>query len=207
MQIENEFIIEVPVEAAWPILLDVQRIAHCLPGASVESVDGDAFAGRVKVKLGPVRLTYAGSGRFLERDEQARRAVIEAAGKDTNGSSTARALVTTTLAGAGDRTKVTVVTDFNVTGKPAQFGRGVMQDVSAKLVSQFAANLSAKLAADLARSAEDNASDVSALSAASPGAQALDVVDAAGSALIKRAAVPLAALTLLLVLRLVRRRA
>lgn len=148
MQIENSFMIDVPVDEAWPILLDVEQVAPCFPGATVDSVDGDTFAGKVKVKLGPVQMTYAGTGRFVERDEPAKRAVIEGAGKDTRGTSTAKALVTATLLSNGDRTEVTVVTDFSITGKPAQFGRGVMQDVSAKLVGQFATNLSVMLAVE-----------------------------------------------------------
>ncbi|MBN9621101.1 MAG: SRPBCC family protein, partial [Actinobacteria bacterium] len=148
MQITNRFTVPAPVDQAWDALLDVRRVAPCFPGATVERVDGDEFAGRVKVKLGPIQLTYAGTGRFVERDAANRRAVIEGAARDTNGSSTATALVTTSLAEHADGTEVTVLTDFAVTGKPAQFGRGVMQDVSARMVSQFAANLSRSLTAE-----------------------------------------------------------
>lgn len=204
MQIENTFMIDVPIDEAWPTLLDVQRIAPCFPGASVEQVEGDTFAGRVKVKLGPVQMTYAGTGRFLERDAVAKRAVIEGAGKDTRGTSTAKALVTTTLLDRGERTEVTVVTDFSVTGKPAQFGRGVMQDVSAKLVTQFAAALSAQLAE--APAGEPESPVVTPIKPAE--SEALDLMDAAGAAVARRIAVPATALVVVLLLgwRLLRRR-
>lgn len=204
MQIENTFMIDVPIDEAWPTLLDVQRIAPCFPGASVEQVEGDTFAGRVKVKLGPVQMTYAGTGRFLERDAVAKRAVIEGAGKDTRGTSTAKALVTTTLLDRGERTEVTVVTDFSVTGKPAQFGRGVMQDVSAKLVTQFAAALSAQLAE--APAGEPESPVVTPIRPAET--EALDLMDAAGAAVARRIAVPATALVVVLLLgwRLLRRR-
>jgi carbon monoxide dehydrogenase subunit G len=148
MRIENVFAVPVAVDEAWNVLVDLPRVAPCLPGASLEDADGDEFAGRVKVKLGPIQLTYAGKGRFVERDDTAHRAVIEGAGKDTKGGGTAKALITTTMSDHGGETTVTVVTDLTITGRPAQFGRGMMQDVGTKLVNQFAANLSARLAHD-----------------------------------------------------------
>jgi carbon monoxide dehydrogenase subunit G len=145
MIIEDAFEVPVPVAEAWSTLLDLPRVVPCLPGASLESADGDEFTGRVKVKLGPIQLTYAGTGRFLERDDVAHRAVIEGVGKDVRGGGTAKALVTATMLDKGDYTEVSVVTDFTVTGKPAQFGRGIMQDVSTRLLNQFSANLSDQL--------------------------------------------------------------
>ena len=138
MRLEHSFTVPVPVEAAWPVLLDLQRIAPCLPGATVTGVDGDDFTGTVKVKLGPVTLTYRGKGRFVERDEAAHRAVVEASGRDTRSAGTASATVTSTLTADGDATRVDVVTDLSVTGRPAQFGRSMISDVSAKLIGQFA---------------------------------------------------------------------
>jgi uncharacterized protein len=138
MQLEHSFTVPVPVEDAWRVLLDVPRIAPCMPGATLTGVDGDAFTGTVKVKLGPIALTYQGKGRFLERDADAHRAVIEASGKDTRSAGTAAATVTAVLVPEGDATRVAVTTDLKVTGRPAQFGRSMIADVSAKLLGQFA---------------------------------------------------------------------
>lgn len=138
MQLEHSFTVPVPVDAAWAVLLDLPRIAPCMPGATLTGVDGDTFTGTVKVKLGPIALTYQGKGRFVERDEAAHRVVIEASGKDTRSAGTAAATVTAALATDGDKTRVDVTTDLSVTGKPAQFGRGMIADVSAKLIGQFA---------------------------------------------------------------------
>lgn len=145
MQLENVFEVPVPVDDAWRVLLDVELIAPCLPGATVDSVDGDEVVGRVKVKLGPIALTYRGMLTFLERDETAHRAVMQASAREAGGSGTANATITTDLVAVGNGTQVKVVTDLNVTGKPAQFGRGVMQDVSAHLVQQFASTLAQSL--------------------------------------------------------------
>src|SRR5689334_11985175 len=118
-----------------------------MPGAALDSVDGDAFTGRVKVKLGPINLTYAGKASFVEKDEAAHRAVIDAKGKDQRGNGTAAAVITANLAAEGSVTRVNVLTDLNITGRPAQFGRGVMTDVGNKLLGQFADKLAAQLAA------------------------------------------------------------
>jgi carbon monoxide dehydrogenase subunit G len=204
MQIQNSFIIPVPVAEAWPILLDLRRIAPCLPGATIDDFNGDEYAGRVKVKLGPIQLTYAGTARFIERDEATHRAVIEGAGKDTRGASTAKALITTTLVDCGDETEVAVITDLNITGKPAQFGRGVMQDVSSKLLEQFVGNLSTQLASERASTDVMPAGATTANGAPpdEPAGQppaseshrrlavadtdAIDLMDAAGAAVAKR---------------------
>jgi carbon monoxide dehydrogenase subunit G len=148
MQLEHSFTVPVGVEAAWKVLLDVEKIAPCMPGATLGEVDGDEFTGTVKVKLGPIGLTYKGKARFTEKDVAARRAVIEASGKDARGSGTAKATVTTVLEEqSATSTRVVVQTDLNITGKPAQFGRGVMADVGNKLIGQFADCLEAKIAA------------------------------------------------------------
>ncbi|RBY79976.1 SRPBCC family protein [Blastococcus sp. TF02A-26] len=145
MQLENSFTVPVPIDEAWRVLLDIERIAPCMPGAALDSVTGDDFTGRVKVKLGPINLTYQGKASFVEKDEAAHRAVIDARGKDQRGNGTAAAVVTATLAAEGDVTRVDVLTDLNITGRPAQFGRGVMTDVGNKLLGQFADKLAAQL--------------------------------------------------------------
>src|SRR5437868_5008414 len=125
MRLEHQFTVPVPVDTAWAVLLDLPRIAPCLPGATLTGVDDDGFTGTVKVKLGPITLTYQGRGRFVERDEAARRVVVQASGRDTRAAGTASATVTSTLTAEGDATRVEVVTDLTVTGRPAQFGRGM----------------------------------------------------------------------------------
>lgn len=149
IELDNSFTVPVPPKQAWDVLLDVERIAPCMPGATVTGVDGDEITGTVKVKLGPVSLTYKGTARFTERDEERRSVSLEASGKEARGAGTASATVGASLAqgDSPDETLVSMHTVLNVTGRPAQFGRGVMTDVSAKLVEQFAANLAGLLAA------------------------------------------------------------
>jgi len=131
----------------WEHFRDLGSLAECFPGAAVTSVEGDDFEGTVKVKLGPIALVYGGSGHFVERDEDARRFVVEAKGKDKRGNGTASATVTASMVEEGTGTQVSVLTELQVTGKPAQFGRGVMQDVSDKLLQQFVTCLEARVAA------------------------------------------------------------
>ncbi len=142
MQLEHSFTVPTDIDEAWRILLDIERIGPCLPGAAIESVDGDDFTGSVKVKLGPINLTYKGKASFIEKDEAAHRAVIDARGRDARGNGTASAKVTATLTESNGQTVVDVLTDLDITGKPAQFGRGVMVDVGNKLIGQFADSLS-----------------------------------------------------------------
>src|SRR5215469_5462132 len=147
MELEHSFTIPVPPEQAWQVLLDVEQVAPCMPGATVDAVDGDQIKGRIKVKVGPVSLTYAGTAHFTERDEQARSVTLKASGKETRGSGTATATVRSTLQGEGDgQTRVVVHTTMSVTGRPAQFGRGVMTEVGGRIIERFAANLAAQLA-------------------------------------------------------------
>lgn len=149
MQLDHEFTVPVPPAQAWPVLLDIDRIAPCMPGATVTKIDGDDFEGTVKVKVGPITVTYGGSASFLEKDESARRAVIEARGRETRGSGTATARVTAQIFDQGDDTsRVVVNTDLSITGKPAQFGRGVMVDVGNKLIGRFADCLAGQLSGD-----------------------------------------------------------
>src|SRR5690242_9702485 len=155
MRLEHSFTVPVPVDAAWGVLLDLPRVAPCMPGATLAGVDGDTFTGTVKVKLGPITLTYQGKGRFVERDEAARRVVIEASGRDVRAAGTARATVTSTLVPDGSATRVDVVTELAVTGRPAQFGRGMIGEVSAKLIGQFADCLAQQLTSPAAAAGDD----------------------------------------------------
>ena len=138
MELKHSFTVPAGLEATWRTFMDLELVGGCFPGASVTEVTDTGFSGTVKVKLGPIAMLYAGSGSFVERDDQSRRAVIEAKGKDKRGNGTAGATVTIQLAAEGaDATRADVTTDLSVTGKPAQFGRGVMQDVSDRLLQQF----------------------------------------------------------------------
>jgi carbon monoxide dehydrogenase subunit G len=150
MELDNSFTVPVPPDQAWDVLLDVKRIAPCMPGATVDEVDGDVVSGRIKVKVGPVSLTYRGTAKFVERDPDAHHMVLEASGKETRGAGTASATIQASLApdASGNGTQVSMHTTMNVTGRPAQFGRGVMVEIGGKLVEQFAANLAQLIAGD-----------------------------------------------------------
>ena len=148
MELEHTFTVPVPEERAWEVLLDVERVAPCMPGATLDSVDGDEIKGRIKVKVGPISMTYAGTARFTERDPQAHVITLQAAGKETRGAGTASATVRSMLEARGDQTHVIVHTTLNVTGRPAQFGRGVMAEVGGKLIGIFATNLADMLTAE-----------------------------------------------------------
>ncbi len=165
MELEHSFTVPVPMDRAWDVLLDVERVAPCMPGATLDSVNGDEIAGRIKVKVGPISMTYAGTAKFTERDPAAHVMTLEASGKETRGAGTASAKVRSMLEGKGDETHVIVHTSLNVTGKPAQFGRGVMAEVGGKLIGIFADNLAAMLAADSAGAAEEAEEDEEADSA------------------------------------------
>ena len=147
MELNHTFTVPTGVEETWAHFEDIASVAECFPGAQVTSAEGDTFAGSVKVKLGPIALVYNGSGTFVEKDEAAKRFVVDANGKDKRGNGTAGAHVTVSMAESGGSTEVSVATELAITGKPAQFGRGVMQDVSDKLLGQFVACLEARLTA------------------------------------------------------------
>ena len=149
IELDNSFTVPVPPEQAWDVLLDVERIAPCMPGASVTSVEGDQIEGQVKVKLGPLSLTYKGTAKFTDKDQANRKIAIEATGKETRGAGTASANVQATLTPAeAGGTLVAIHTSLNVTGRPAQFGRSLLPEVSGKLIAQFASNLEALISAD-----------------------------------------------------------
>ncbi|PKH43680.1 Carbon monoxide dehydrogenase subunit G [Nocardioides alpinus] len=147
MELSHQFTVPIGVEETWAHFNDIASVAECFPGAQVTEADESSFAGSVKVKLGPIALQYNGSGTFVEKDEVAHRFVVDAKGKDKRGNGTAGAKVTVSMADNGGATDVSVETDLAITGKPAQFGRGVMQDVSDKLLGQFVACLEQRLAA------------------------------------------------------------
>ena len=148
MELSNEFTVDIPVDRAWEVLTDVPTIAPCLPGAQLQEVEGEEYRGIVKVKVGPITAQYKGKATFVESDPDARRVVLRAEGRETRGQGNASAVITADLIPDGDRTRVTVSTDLTVTGKVAQFGRGVMADVSAKLMDQFAENLRTTVLSD-----------------------------------------------------------
>ena len=150
MEMDHSFTVPVPPDRAWDVLLDVERIAPCMPGATVDDFDGEVVTGRIKVKVGPVSLTYRGTAKFTERDPEAKVIVLEASGKETRGAGTASATVRAMLEpeSGGEATKASMHTTMNVTGRPAQFGRGVMVEVGSKLVEQFAQNLRQLIADD-----------------------------------------------------------
>lgn len=177
MELENSFTVPADIDTAWDTLIDVEAIAPCMPGATLTSFDGDEFAATVKVKLGPVTMNFAGSGTFISKDAENHVAVIEAAGKETKGAGTAGATITATLTSEGpNSTKATILTDLTVTGKAAQFGRGVMADVSKRLITQFSGNLEQVIAARTPAAAVEEASaaqvESGASSAAAPAAPA-----------------------------------
>ncbi|GAB3557402.1 SRPBCC family protein [Spelaeicoccus albus] len=145
MELHHNFTVPSSVDDTWATFNDLELVAPCFPGATLTGVDGDEFTGTVKVKLGPISMVYSGSGKFTERDEGAHRAVIEASGKDKRGNGNAGATVTVQLAPDGDGTTVDVLTDMNVGGKPAQFGRGIIQSVSNKLMGKFVDCVKTKL--------------------------------------------------------------
>ena len=154
MDLAHRFSVPTAVEETWAHFQDIASVAECFPGAQVSSAEGDSFSGSVKVKLGPIALVYNGSGTFVEKDDAAHRFVVDAKGKDKRGNGTAGAKVTLSMAStASGGTEVDVLTDLAVTGKPAQFGRGVMQDVSDKLLGQFVACLEERLGGDEAAAA------------------------------------------------------
>src|ERR1700685_145346 len=184
MELEHSFTVPVPADQAWDVLLDVERVAPCMPGATLDSVTEDEITGRIKVKVGPISMTYAGTARFTERDRDAGVVTLEASGKETRGAGTASAAVRSQLTADGDKTHVTVHTSLNVTGKPAQFGRGVMVEVGGKLIGIFADNLAAMLAAEPAAPEAGVAAETLEAAAADivePDKAAAEALDAAAA--------------------------
>ncbi len=177
MELSHSFTVPARVDVAWATFMDLERVGGCFPGATVTEVTDSGFSGTVKVKLGPIALLYAGSGTFAERDDGAHRAVIEAKGKDKRGNGTAGATVTIQLTADGETTRADVTTDLAITGKPAQFGRGVMQDVSDKLLQQFVACIESQFdAAPAPESPPKSAPEALGAASESAGSPALAAV-------------------------------
>jgi len=213
MKLQHKFTVPAPIDTVWQALLDPKRVAPCFPGATLTSASGDEFTGTVKVKLGPVSLQYRGSGRFTETDEAAHRTVIKATGTALGGQGTASATVQANLAENGEGTVMTVATDLTITGKPAQFGRGLIQDVGGKIIDQFADCLSANLApkeqpAPVAAPPPSSPSQPASAVPSTPSRPApvqrasppvideIDLLEAAGGAVAKRAVPAIAVLVL-----------
>ncbi len=215
MEFTNEFFVPSDIETTFATLTDLERVAPCLPGATLEEVDGDTYTGRCKVKVGPVQVTYRGTARLAEVDHDNKTGHIEASGKETRGTGTASADVRASLVEKDEGTTVTVVTDLNVTGKPAQFGRGVMAEVGTRIIDTFAERLREMLeaddrlkttaaasatAGDAAATAPQRTTDDMAEAPVAPSGprhiepqpgrddDALDMLDMAGAATLKRVA-------------------
>ena len=186
MELTNDFEVLAPIERVWAIFNDIERITPCLPGAQLLEVEGDEFRGVVKVKVGPITAQYQGPAVFVERDAAAHRVVIRGEGRDTRGSGNASADITAQLQATEGGTRVTVGTDLKVTGKAAQFGRGVMADVSKKLMGQFAENLSDLIASDVGE-----LPDAPPEADPSPGARVIDAPEAVPVDLLGTAGAPL----------------
>lgn len=201
MKLEHSFHVDEDIDAAWDVLNDVHRIAHCMPGAVIDEIDGNDITGGCKVKLGPIALTYRGQATFVERDAAARRFVLEGLGRDgANGRAAVK--VVANLSTDGARTRVDLQTDLKLTGKPAQFGRGVLADVGDKLIGQFADALAQQLAADKLAAPNGIESASRHLESDYVPAEPMDLLSAASHAVARRlvmAAIPLAVVLLLLV--------
>jgi carbon monoxide dehydrogenase subunit G len=186
MELEHSFSVPADIDTAWNTLLDVERIAMCMPGATLLSVEGDTFKGEVKIKLGPVTMVFGGTASFVDKDVANHRLVINASGSETKGNSTAQAIVTTQLvAESPTLTRVDVNTDLAITGKPAQFGRGVMSDVAGRIIGQFAGNLEGVITAGTSTSSASGDSGAAQATSA-PVAEAIDMMEVAGGAVAKK---------------------
>jgi carbon monoxide dehydrogenase subunit G len=198
MDLNHEFEVPVTVAEAWNILTDVERIAPCLPGAELQEIEGDTYRGVVKVKVGPIQAQFKGQASFVERDDSAHKAVLRGEGRDTGGKGNASALITAQLTEvSASSTKVQVTTDLSITGKIAQFGRGAMADISDKLLGQFVENLNTLIASQPAAPAAAAGEPAAQAPAAQPDAgprkidgpeaKPIDLLDAAGAPILKRA--------------------
>ena len=179
MDLDHSFTVPVAPDRAWDVLLDVERIAPCMPGATVEEFDGEVVTGRIKVKVGPVSLTYRGTAKFTERDPGTRVVVVDASGKETRGAGTASAAIRATLEPSGEGTQVLIHTSMNVTGRPAQFGRGVIAEVGGKLVEKFSQNLAQMISdgGQAAAAVDGAAVDGAVVDGVAVDGVAVDVVD------------------------------
>jgi carbon monoxide dehydrogenase subunit G len=214
MKIANQFTVSAPIEQAWDVLCDLQQVIPLMPGAQLTGHEGDDYLGKVKVKVGPVTSEFSGKVRFVELDGDAHRAVIDGKGKESRGTGNAAATVTAQLQADGERTSVTVDTDLKIVGKLAQFGSGMLQQVSEKLLGQFVESLEAELAAKNTQSSAKPASPAATESApgprhAAPAAEPepIDLLDLAGGDQLKKyGAVAVGVLAVLLLIWVLRRR-
>jgi carbon monoxide dehydrogenase subunit G len=188
MDIENSFTVDAPIENAWVLLTNLAEIAPCLPGAKLTDETDGVYSGGIKIKVGPVTSEYKGSAEFVEKDDEAYRAVISGKGRDTRGAGNAQALITAQMTAVGDKTHVDILTDLKVSGKVAQFGRGVMQDVSTKLMGQFAECLESKIGEPQAieNIATAGAEAAPTVESIPDDDEVLDLLDVAGAAVFKR---------------------
>jgi carbon monoxide dehydrogenase subunit G len=211
MNIQDEFRVDVPVGEAWGVLTDIERIAPCMPGAQLQEVEGDEFRGIVKVKVGPITAQYKGAARFTEKDEANHRAVIRAEGRDTRGQGNASATVTAALVPDASGTRVTIDSDVTITGKVAQFGRGVIGDVSSKLLAQFVDNLERDVLSGSNAQSDASAAPAEATPAApegprtidAPEAEPVDLLRTAGAPVLKRVVPALVVIVVVLVVVLI----
>lgn len=210
MKIANEFSVSAPIEQAWDVLCDLEKVIPLMPGAQLTGHDGDDYLGKVKVKVGPVTSEFSGRVHFVEQDRDQHRAVIDAKGKEARGTGNAAATVTAELHEAGERTRVTVDTDLKIVGKLAQFGSGMLQQVSEKLLSQFVDSLEAELAApgpETATGPELQAGPARFAGTAGAETAPIDLLELAGADRLKKyAAVALAVTAVLVLLWVLRRR-
>lgn len=221
MELSNEFVVTAPVDATWAILTDLERIAPCLPGAQLDEVEGDEYRGTVKVKVGPITSQYKGTATFVDLDKEHHKAVLRATGRDTRGQGNATATVTAQLTEEGDKTKVSVVTELDITGKVAQFGRGMLADISTKLLGQFAERLENDVVSALGSASTDGEQAPPAASfekpssddtGAAPGVRQIaptdnapvDLGKLAGSSMLK--AIPIVGVVVLAIVKIFRRR-
>lgn len=201
MILNNEFVVEAPAGQVWDLLMDFERMASCMPGATYRGRDGDDINGSVKIKVGPITANFDGTARFLEQDQAAHTAVVAASGKDPRGQATANATITARLEPQGDRsTRVVVDTDLTISGRIAQFGRGAIADVAARIIAQFTDNLhrevlAGEAATGTARSAEPTAGVAPASAGMATDSTAespeLDLIAAVGPMVVRRVGVPL----------------
>jgi uncharacterized protein len=206
MKITNQFTVSAPIEQAWDVLCDLEQVIPLMPGAQLTGHEGDDYLGKVKVKVGPVTSEFSGKVRFVEQDRDQHRAVIDAKGKESRGTGNAAATVTARLDEDGERTSVSVDTDLKIVGKLAQFGSGMLQQVSEKLLGQFVESLEAKLAAENAPSPESPESPAPAAQS-QPEPEPIDLLELAGGDQLKKyGSVALAVLAVLVLIWVLRRR-
>ena len=200
MQLDNDFVVDVPIEEVWDLLLDLERVIPCMPGAALLGRDGDDVRGSLQIKVGPIGANFTGTARFLEVDPEARTAAILASGSDPKGRTSAKANINVRLVPSEKRTQVFVETELVLTGKLAQFGRGAIMDISTKMIGQFTDNLQAEMLRSQS-GANDAPGSLGAAPVAATDGQALGAKDLAtlmGPVLMKKVGSPLLVLTLLL---------